>query len=135
MNVQLANAMYYFQVQVQRILSNMKDSLSTASVTIITDSLQSLNTLTAAILQPLVCECRMKLFARSQYFCFSASIISAIETIIVTIHDETDWTKVQIPSSRTVSCSPYMRELTQFITRVYQTFLTGFENKEVLGAK
>lgn len=66
----------------------------------------------------------------------SVSINSTIETIIVTIHLETDWSKLQMPVNRNaVPCSPYMRELTQFINRVYHTYLANFNNKEVLSAK
>lgn len=64
---------------------------------------------------------------------FLVSINSTIETIVVTIHLETDWAKLQVPVNKnTVVCSPYMRELTQFITRVYHTYLSNFNNKEVL---
>lgn len=59
-----------------------------------------------------------------------------METIIVTIHLESDWTTVLSPTGKnTVPSSPYMRELTQFLTRVYQTYLVDFENKEVLNKK
>lgn len=57
LNVQLANAMFYFQLQIQRILSNMKESLPLSSINIINDSLQSLDNLTNAVLQPLVGQC------------------------------------------------------------------------------
>jgi hypothetical protein len=118
-NVQYANSLYYFQVQIQRMLSNMKDSLPQSGANIINDSLQVLVNLVGAIIQPIV-----------------VSINSTVETIIVTIHLETDWAKLQIPPNKnTVPCSPYMRELTQFITRVYHTYLSNFNNKEVLLAK
>ncbi|XP_050507229.1 conserved oligomeric Golgi complex subunit 5 [Diabrotica virgifera virgifera] len=117
-NVNLANSLYYFQLQTQRMLSNMKDSLTDPCKNIITDSLQSLHNLVAAILQPL-----------------AVSINSVIETIIVTLHLEADWTKVQIPHKISSSCSLYMKELNQFISRVYQTYLDGFKNKEVLASK
>ncbi|KAJ3656220.1 hypothetical protein Zmor_015314 [Zophobas morio] len=118
-NVQYANALYYFQVQIQRMLLNMKDSLPQSGGSIINESLQVLVNLVAAILQPIV-----------------DSISSTIETIVVTIHLETDWAKLQVPPNKnTIPCSPYMRELTQFITRVYHTYLSNFNNKEVLSAK
>lgn len=53
-NVQYANALYYFQVQIQRMLSNMKDSLPQSGATIINESLQVLVNLIAAIIQPIV---------------------------------------------------------------------------------
>lgn len=66
----------------------------------------------------------------------SVSINSVIETIVITIHLETDWNKLQVQSNKNiVPCSPYMRELSQFINRVYNTYLMSFENKEVLSTK
>ncbi|XP_022914460.1 conserved oligomeric Golgi complex subunit 5 [Onthophagus taurus] len=118
-NIQLANSMYYFQVQIQRILSNMKDSLPIESVVSINETLSSLDNLTGSILDPLI-----------------DSVKLTVETIIITIHIETDWTKLQIPPTKsTQSCSPYMRELVQFITRSYQTYLSPFSNKECLTQK
>ncbi|EFA03811.1 Conserved oligomeric Golgi complex subunit 5-like Protein [Tribolium castaneum] len=115
-NIQFANALYYFQVQIQRMLSNMKDSLPQSGITIINESLQVLVNLVGAIIQPIV-----------------VSINSTIETIIITIHLETDWAKLQVPINKnSVVCSPYMRELSQFVTRVYHTYLSSFNNKEVL---
>lgn len=46
--------MYYFQSQIQRMLGNMKESVPVSSANIINDSLQGLNVLMSAILQPLV---------------------------------------------------------------------------------
>lgn len=67
---------------------------------------------------------------------FADSINQTVETIIVTIHQELDWTTVSSPTGKTtIPSSPYMRELTQFLTRAYQTYLAGFENKEILNKK
>lgn len=54
LNVQLANTMYYFHSQVQRMLGNMKESVPVSSVNIVNDSLQSLDALMSAILQPII---------------------------------------------------------------------------------
>ncbi|KAF5273590.1 hypothetical protein FQR65_LT04588 [Abscondita terminalis] len=119
LNLQLANAMHYLRVQIERMLLNMKESLAVKTIEIINESVRGLDNLTAAIIMPLI-----------------DSINSTIETIIITIHLEQDWTKLQVPVSKgTVSCSPYMRELTQFVLRVNNTYLSGFENKEVLALK
>ncbi|KAK4878939.1 hypothetical protein RN001_007085 [Aquatica leii] len=119
LNLQLTNSMYYLRVQIERMLLNMKESLSVKTIEIINDSVKGLDNLTAAVIQPLI-----------------QSINSTIETIIITIHLEQDWAKLQLPVSRSsISCSPYMRELTQFILRVNSTYLSGFENKEVLALK
>ncbi|XP_017779416.1 PREDICTED: conserved oligomeric Golgi complex subunit 5 [Nicrophorus vespilloides] len=118
LNVQLGNAMYYLQIQIQRMLINMKESLTQTSIGIINDSLLVLDNLTVAILQPLI-----------------ASINSTIETILVTIHLETDWNKLQSTNRTNIPCSPYMRELIQFISRVFPTYLARFDNKEILSTK
>ncbi|CAG9858527.1 unnamed protein product [Phyllotreta striolata] len=117
-NVGLANSLYYMQAQVQRMMSNMKESLTEQSVKIIEDSLGSLDSLAGAILQPLI-----------------VSINSVIETIIITMHLESDLSKAQAPPKNSQTCSLYMKELNQFITRVYQTYLDGFKNKQVLTTK
>ncbi|KAF5281574.1 hypothetical protein FQA39_LY05109 [Lamprigera yunnana] len=118
-NLQLANAMYYLRVQIERMLLNMKESLSVKTLDIINESIKGLDNLTSAIIHPLI-----------------QSINSTIETIIITIHLEQDWAKLQFPANRNnVLCSPYMRELTQFILRVNGTYLNGFENKEMLALK
>lgn len=54
LNVQLANALYYLLVQVQRMLANMRDTLPLSTISIISDSLEGLNNLTGAIIQPLI---------------------------------------------------------------------------------
>lgn len=51
------------------------------------------------------------------------------------MHLEPDWSKLAVSASKNVSCSPYMKELVQFIHRVYAAYLTGFENKQVLTEK
>lgn len=118
LNVQLANSMHYFKMQMQRMCTNMKSSLSTTSTSIIEESLQALDNLTIAIFVPIV-----------------GSINATVETIIITIHLESDWAKLQVQPNRNVVCSPYMRELYQFLTRVYTTYLAPFENKDILTAK
>lgn len=58
-----------------------------------------------------------------------------IETIIVTIHLEPDWDRLQVTPNKPVSCSPYMRELMQVISRIFHTYLECFTNTEILSAK
>lgn len=53
-NVQYANALFYLQTQVQRMLSNMKESLTQEGIRTITETVQQLNDLTALIIQPLI---------------------------------------------------------------------------------
>ena len=62
--------------------------------------------------------------------------MKVVETIIITIHLETDWGKLQVPVNRNnLPCSPYMKELVQFINRSYQIYLSPFDNKEILSNK
>ncbi|KAL1491355.1 hypothetical protein ABEB36_011963 [Hypothenemus hampei] len=116
-NVQYANALYYLQNQVQRMVNNMKDSLTEDGLSIINQTLESLNVLTASIIEPLI-----------------VSICSVIETIIVTMHLEPDWAKLNV-TNKTPSSSPYMKELAQFLLRVHNTYLQNFHNKTVLSEK
>lgn len=53
-NVNLANGLYYLQTQIQRMLSNMKDSLPQSCLKIIKQSLNDLENLVGAIMQPLI---------------------------------------------------------------------------------
>lgn len=53
-NVNLANALYYLQIQIQRMLVNMKDSLPQLCFKLINESLGDLENLVAAIMQPLI---------------------------------------------------------------------------------
>lgn len=119
LNIHLANAMYHLKVQVQRMCSNMKGTLPENCVSVIADSVQNLDNLMSAILTPI-----------------AGSINATVETIVITIHLEPDWGKLQIPPNKhNVSCSPYMRELMDFLTRVYSTYLAPFDNKECLSTK
>ncbi|ERL92500.1 conserved oligomeric Golgi complex subunit 5 [Dendroctonus ponderosae] len=117
-NIQYANALFYLQTQMHRMLTNMKESLTQSGIRTITETVQQLNDLTALIIQPLI-----------------ESINEVAETIIVTIHLEPDWAKLNASINKNLSSSPYMKELAQFISRVYNTYLNGFHNKEVLTNK
>lgn len=55
-NVNLANALYYLETQIQRMLSNMKESLPHSCFKIILASLKTLINLTEALIQPLISE-------------------------------------------------------------------------------
>lgn len=140
LNMQLVNSMYYFKTQIQRILTNMKDSLSESSINIINESTSSLDNLTAAIIQPLIGNIITLPNVNTNFlftiFFVLVSINSTIETIIITLHLETDWSKLSVTHNRhSIATSPYMKELSQFITRVHQIYLSPFDNKDVLNAK
>lgn len=111
-NVQLANALYYLGAQIQRSVTNLRGSLTENCIKVINDSVDELDNLTQGILQPLV-----------------MSINQTVETIVVTMHQE-DWRKEN--RSTATTCSAYLRELLQFLTRVHHTYLLHFDNKPVL---
>lgn len=115
-NMQLANALYYLSAQIQRSVTNLRSSLNESSVKVINDSVDDLDNLTQGILQPLV-----------------ASINQTVETIVVTMHEE-DWRR-ESRSTTATTCSAYLRELLQFLTRIHHTYLLNFDNKPVLTNK
>lgn len=53
-NVNFANALHYIDTQIQRMLSNMKESLPQSCFKIITESLTNLENLVAGIMLPLI---------------------------------------------------------------------------------
>ncbi|XP_076269956.1 conserved oligomeric Golgi complex subunit 5 four way stop [Rhynchophorus ferrugineus] len=117
-NVKLANALFYLKTQIQRMLMNMKESLPEVSMNIINENLLCLDKLSGAIMDPLI-----------------ESINVIVEKIMLTMHVEPDWLKIQTPANKILSCSPYMKELIQFINRIYNTYLVTFQNKKVLSEK
>lgn len=54
LNVKIANSLHYLQNQVNRMITNMGESLPPKTVDIISDCVKDLSPLTETILQPLV---------------------------------------------------------------------------------
>lgn len=121
-NVSIANLLHYLQGQVNRVLTNMKNSLPAESVTIVLEALANTENLTKSIINPLL-----------------ASISDAIEAIILTIHNE-DYSMMNITPQNTSTsskkvdptCSLYMKELQGFISRAVTHYLVPFHNQEVV---
>ncbi|KAK0167039.1 hypothetical protein PV327_004487 [Microctonus hyperodae] len=115
-NVTLANLLYYLASQMTRVVANLAGSLPTEGATVIATALDDTNTLTKNILTPLM-----------------LSITDAIESIILTMHDDPEFRESSSPLGREIACSLYMRELQGFILRSVTTFLAPYKNQTVVG--
>lgn len=73
-NVTLANLLYYISTQTNRVINNLSNGLPTEAITVITNSIKETDNLTKTILLPLL-----------------SSISDAIESIILTIHDDPEF--------------------------------------------
>ena len=73
-NVTLANLLYYLSNQTSRVISNLAGSLPVEGASIIATALEQTDMLTRSILAPLL-----------------ASISDAIESIILTMHDDAEF--------------------------------------------
>ena len=56
-----------------------------------------------------------------------------VDKIVLTIYYEKDWEYLDIQNINI--CSPYMKELTQFLTRVQKSYLSTYDNKDILNVK
>lgn len=73
-NVNLANLLYYLSAQINRVIANLSSNLSTESAIVIATALEETSNLSKNILTPLL-----------------SSINDAIESIIVTMHDDPEF--------------------------------------------
>lgn len=73
-NVNLANLLYYLSVQMNRVIANLSSNLSSEGAIIIATALEETTNLSKNILSPLL-----------------SSINDAIESIIVTMHDDPEF--------------------------------------------
>ncbi|XP_077300533.1 conserved oligomeric Golgi complex subunit 5-like isoform X1 [Arctopsyche grandis] len=108
-NADLSNILYYFSVQIHRVLMNMLTILSAESVNIIQESLKDISSV--AVLQP-----------------FCISIMSALDLILGSMHCEVDLNKVDNPNNHNITCSLYMRELQQFVSRCKDIYLSMYHD-------
>lgn len=104
LNISIANSVFYFSEQVKNVLNNLNVKKSIASC--ITTALQNGNKLTQEILNPLL-----------------ASVIVAIDSILLTMHNE-DYNLKEYNGASSL----YMRELQAFIARAATTYLSPFQN-------
>ncbi|XP_043528102.1 conserved oligomeric Golgi complex subunit 5 [Frieseomelitta varia] len=113
-NVSLANLLYYLSSQVTRVIANLSGLPSEGS-SVIFVALKEIDILTKNILSPLL-----------------ASINDAIESIILTMHDDAEFRDPSSPVGKEINCSLYMRELQGFILRSVNTFLMPYKNQAVV---
>lgn len=112
-NADLCNSLYYFSSQIKRVLVNMNSMLPPESIQIVQNSLKDISSM--PILQ-----------------LFAESIKNSLYIILMTMHDESDLVKADDPSGKTLSCSPYMKELQQFVSRCKDIYLSMFQEKPAL---
>ncbi|XP_072938245.1 conserved oligomeric Golgi complex subunit 5 [Epargyreus clarus] len=112
-NAELCNSLHYFSSQIRRVLVNMNSMLPQESVQIVQNSLKDISSL--PILQQ-----------------FAESIKNSLYIILMTMHDEPDLIRVDEPSNKALSCSPYMKELQQFVSRCKDIYLSMFTEKSAL---
>ncbi|XP_075152668.1 conserved oligomeric Golgi complex subunit 5 four way stop [Haematobia irritans] len=114
-NTLLANILFYFKDSVKRMLCDLGQQLEktqTSAKTDITKSLEQADILITTILQQIM-----------------DSIISTINIIILSIHREPGLNTEKIS---TAGPSMYMKELQEFIQRVWHSHITSYEDKEIV---
>ncbi|XP_008558525.1 conserved oligomeric Golgi complex subunit 5 [Microplitis demolitor] len=114
-NITLANLLYYLATQMNRVVANLAGSLPQEGAVIIANALEDTNSLTKNILAPLI-----------------ASITDAIESIILTMHDDPEFRDLNNPQIREFGCSLYIKELQGFIMRTVSTFLAPYKNQTIV---
>ncbi|XP_013183731.2 conserved oligomeric Golgi complex subunit 5 [Amyelois transitella] len=112
-NAELCNAMYYFSSLIKRVLLNMSAMLPPESVQIVQNSLKDVSSMPV-----------LQLYAES--------IKNSLYIILMTMHDEPDLTRSDNPTGKSLSCSPYMKELQQFVSRCKDIYLSMFREKAAL---
>lgn len=112
-NADLCNSLYYFSSQIKRLLVNMNTMLPQESIQIVQNSLKDISSMPV-----------LQLFAES--------IKNSLYIILMTMHDEPDLVRTDDPSGKHLSCSPYMKELQQFVSRCKDIYLSMFTEKSAL---
>ncbi|XP_070158352.1 conserved oligomeric Golgi complex subunit 5 [Polyergus mexicanus] len=114
-NITLTNLLHYLANQTNRVIANLAGGLSSEGSAIITMALKETDTLTKSVLTPLL-----------------TSISDAIESIILTMHDDPEFREASSPLGKEIGCSLYMRELQGFILRSVNTFLLPYKNQLIV---
>lgn len=112
-NAELCNSLYYFSSQIKRVLVNMNSMLPSESIQIVQNSLKDISSM--PVLQM-----------------FAESIKNSLFIILMTMHDEPDLIRADDPAGKSLSCSPYMKELQQFVSRCKDIYLSMFTEKPAL---
>ncbi|XP_014477103.1 PREDICTED: conserved oligomeric Golgi complex subunit 5 [Dinoponera quadriceps] len=114
-NVTLANLLHYLSSQTNRVIANLAAGLISEGSVVITTALKETDALTKNMLAPLL-----------------TSISDAIESIILTMHDDSEFRDTSSPLGKEIGSSLYMRELQGFILRSVNTFLLPYKNQIVV---
>ncbi|XP_024872305.1 conserved oligomeric Golgi complex subunit 5 isoform X2 [Temnothorax curvispinosus] len=114
-NVTLGNLLHYLSSQTNRVIANLAGGLPSEGSVVITTALKETDELTKNLLAPLL-----------------TSISDAIESIILTMHDDPEFRDTSSPLGKEIGCSLYMRELQGFILRSVNTFLLPYKNQVVV---
>ncbi|CAH0399594.1 unnamed protein product [Chilo suppressalis] len=112
-NADLCNSLYYFSSQIKRVLVNMNTILPPESIQIVQNSLKDITSFPV-----------LQLFAES--------IKNSLYIILMTMHDEPDLVRADDPTGKSLSCSPYMKELQQFVSRCKDIYLSMYQEKSAL---
>jgi hypothetical protein len=114
-NVAIVNCLWRFRVGVQRIVNDSQLPVEGAET--IVEALADIDRLTTAGINPLL-----------------NSVSDAIEAIIATLHNEDFAAEAKGSTADAASCSPYMRELQTFLSRMAADFLRDFEPQALVAA-
>ncbi|XP_011869002.1 PREDICTED: conserved oligomeric Golgi complex subunit 5 [Vollenhovia emeryi] len=114
-NVTLANLLHYLSSQTNRVIANLAGGLPSEGSVVISTALKETDELTKNLLAPLL-----------------SSVSDAIESIILTMHDDPEFRDTSSPLGKEIGCSLYMRELQGFILRSVNTFLLPYKNQVVV---
>ncbi|XP_068622595.1 conserved oligomeric Golgi complex subunit 5 [Battus philenor] len=112
-NADLCNSLHYFSSQIKRVLVNMNSMLPQESIQIVQNSLKDISSTPILNL-------------------FADSIKNSLFLILMTMHDEPDLIRADEPNNKSLSCSPYMKELQQFVSRCRDIYLSMFQEKSAL---
>jgi conserved oligomeric Golgi complex subunit 5 len=112
-NADLCNSLHYFSSQIKRVLVNMNSMLPQESIQIVNNSLKDITSMPV-----------LQLFAES--------IKNSLYIILMTMHEEPDLMRGDDPTGRSLTCSPYMKELQQFVSRCKDIYLSMFQEKQAL---
>ncbi|KAK7580330.1 hypothetical protein V9T40_000959 [Parthenolecanium corni] len=111
LNTSIANNAFYLKQQIDNILNRMSSKLPENCKSEIIKIFVSIDEIEKNIIEPIV-----------------NSISEAIDSIIITIHRE----NFELELSHKPTCSLYLRELHQFISRAYAQYLEPFKNQDCI---
>lgn len=112
-NAGAVNLLCQFDRNLRRALVSLS-GLPAECLTAITDSLKHINTVMRNSIQPLL-----------------ASLIDAVEAILLTMHDE-DFSNPNVPENGSAPCSLYMKELQNFMSRSATDYFSLYHSPDFI---